>query len=108
MARGIWACVIAVAAIIAPSRASYPAHAAATQAPSAAARTCAWPRENSAAALNAGDDSNAAYWAEAFTVQSDLRIIVHGRYPDARSGARKPACRIPEVQLTAQSAKACG
>jgi hypothetical protein len=49
------------------------------------ARSCAWPLVDSATAGNVfAPDSSATYWIQPFTVQSGLRIVVQGRFPDAR------------------------
>ncbi len=46
---------------------------------------CAWPVAESIATSNVlAPDSNAAYWLEPFVVQSNLRISIAGRFPDAR------------------------
>lgn len=60
--------------------------AAQSLAPSpASVQGCAWPVAASITTSNVlGPDSNAAYWLEPFVVQSNLRIIVSGRFPDAR------------------------
>ena len=50
-----------------------------------AVQTCAWQAVETIATANVLDpDSNAAYWLDVFTVQSNLHIIVSGRFPDAR------------------------
>jgi hypothetical protein len=49
------------------------------------AASCAWPAEDTAATTNSfAPDSSAAYWVQPLTVSSGLRIVVSGRYPDAR------------------------
>jgi hypothetical protein len=49
------------------------------------AASCAWPAEDTAATANRfAPDSSAAYWVQPFAVTSGLRIVVSGRYPDAR------------------------
>jgi hypothetical protein len=50
-----------------------------------ASQACAWPILANIGTNNAGlVDSAAAYWLDTFQVQSDLRIVLTGRYPDAR------------------------
>lgn len=48
-------------------------------------QACAWPiLANMDTNNSALVDSAAAYWLDTFQVQSDLRIVLTGRYPDAR------------------------
>jgi hypothetical protein len=57
-------------------------HVHASAAPAAA---CAWPTAVTVATDNVGaPDSNAGYWLQPFVVQPTLRIVIGGRYPDAR------------------------
>jgi hypothetical protein len=73
---GVLALVTSVAA---------PRLAAAAGPPAVVTFTCAWPVAESIATANVlAPDSNAAYWLQPFVVQSNLRIILSGRYPDAR------------------------
>lgn len=65
--------------------AAAPAASASTSPLAAASSSCAWPAEDTAATTNNfAPDSSAAYWIQPFTVSSGLRIVVSGRYPDAR------------------------
>ncbi len=50
-----------------------------------ASQACAWPILASFPTSNVDlVDSAASYWLDKFQVQSDLRIVLTGRYPDAR------------------------
>jgi hypothetical protein len=70
----------AALALLAPSSAPHVSLAAFEP-----AQTCAWPLEAGVATANVGlPDSNAAYWFQSFVVQSNLQIVLRGRYPDAR------------------------
>jgi hypothetical protein len=80
------AALLAVAATVTATGAfsRSPASAAVSPASSSTA-SCGWPREDTAATVNAfAPDSSAAYWVQPFTVGSGLRIALSGRYPDAR------------------------
>ena len=71
------AAVATVATVVSVAGFGYPARAA-TSAPN-----CAW--QYSSSMMNADwPDSNAEYWLTPFTLQADLKIIVHGVYPVAR------------------------
>jgi hypothetical protein len=57
---------------------------AATSSPSSS-QACAWPTLISVSTTNVGlPDSAASYWLDSFQVHGDLRIVLHGQYPDAR------------------------
>ena len=50
-----------------------------------ASQVCGWPIQANLATTNGGlIDSAASYWLDTFPVFSDLRIVLTGRYPDAR------------------------
>jgi hypothetical protein len=52
---------------------------------SATSQACAWPTLIRVATSNVGlPDAAASYWIHSFKVYSNLRIILAGRYADAR------------------------
>ncbi len=72
-------------ALASPFAASSVVAAQRVASPRSALPNCAWPVAESITTANVlAPDSNAAYWLAAFVVQSNLRIVVSGRFPDAR------------------------
>lgn len=76
--------VVLIACLLAACGGSQPAPAASG---ATSSQACAWPTLSSVVTnpSNVGlTDSAAAYWLDPFTVHSDLRLTLTGRYPDAR------------------------
>ena len=79
------ACGLGTLALVALFAAPGPSRATTAPVSPAPAPACAWPTAVTVATDNVGGpDSNAGYWLQPFTVQSTLRIVIAGRYPDAR------------------------
>lgn len=77
------AAIVIVTSLLVACGGSQPAPGASS---ATSSQSCAWPILASFATSQGIDltDSAAAYWLDTFTVYSDLRLTLAGRYPDAR------------------------
>src|SRR6266699_817951 len=85
---GVFGAAVALAIALSACTSAQPSGSAAaegSQPVSAPGTSCAWPTELSAQANNtAFPDAAAAYWVQPIVASAGTRIVLSGRFPDAR------------------------